>query len=322
MTPSVLPATHPKLSIIIISYNTREMTLACLASVFAETETDVEVIVVDNASSDGSAEAIAEAFPEITLIAETANHGFAPAHDIALPHCRAPWLLLLNPDTVVLDGAIDKLAAFAERTPDAGIWGGRAVYGDKRLNPYSCWRKMSLWTIFCRVSGLTGVFPRSALFNSEEYAGWVRDSERGVDIVTGCFFLIKRDTWDQLGGFDPDFTMYGEEADLCLRAAKRGIRPRITPEAVIVHYGGASEPVQADRIIRVIRAKAELIRRHFPVGQRVLGQWMFTLFPLSRYIATTLGVRLLRRESLALKSQVWSEVWRRRAEWRRGFVTA
>jgi GT2 family glycosyltransferase len=310
---------NPKVSIIIISYNTRQMTLDCIASVYEQTHVPFELIVVDNASSDGSAGAIAERFPDVHLIAETANHGFAPAHNIALPQASAPWVLLLNPDTLVLDGAVDRVLAFADRTPEAGIWGGRTLYGDHRLNPYSCWRAMSLWTIFCRVSGLTGMFPKSGLFNSEEYAGWDRDTERAVDIVTGCFFLIKRDTWDALGGFDPDFTMYGEEADLCLRARKMGVRPRITPEAVIVHYGGASEPVAADRIIRVIRAKAELIIRHFPPVAKQLGQGLFTLFPWSRMIATSLGAKILKRENLAKTSKVWTEVWARRAEWKDGF---
>ena len=311
--------TSPVVSIIVISYNTKQMTLDCLASVYEQTKMPFELVVVDNDSSDGSAEAIAEAFPDVTLIAEKTNHGFAPAHNIALPHCTAPWILLLNPDTLVLDSAIDNVLAFAERTPQAGSWGGRTLYGDRRLNPYSCWRAMSLWTVFCRVTGLTGIFPKSGLFNAEEYAGWKRDTERAVDIVTGCFFLIRRETWDALGGFDPDFVMYGEEADLCLRARKMGLQPRITPEAEIVHYGGASEPVAADRIIRVIRAKAELIQRHFPAGFVWLGKGMFTLFPWSRWVATGLGGKLLGREGLQKTSAVWAEVWSRRAEWKDGF---
>ena len=110
---------------------------------------------------------------------------------------------------------------------------------------------MSLWNLFCRAVGLTGLFPQSRLFNAEAYGGWKRDTEREVDIVTGCFFLIEHRFWDTLGGFDPLFFMYGEEADLCLRARPLGARPRITPDARIVHYGGASERVRAEQIIRV-----------------------------------------------------------------------
>ena len=307
----------PKVSIIVVSYNTNQMTLACLRSVVAETSVPYELTVVDNASSDGSAEAIRAELPDIDLMAERDNHGFAQANNLAAKRARGEYILLLNPDTVVLDKAIDKLVAFAERTPGAKIWGGRTLFGDHSLNTSSCWRRMSLWNIFCRTTGLTGVFPRSALFNSEAYGGWDRGSERQVDIVTGCFFLIKRVDWEALGGFDPVFVMYGEEADLCLRAERDlSAAPRVTSEATIIHYGGASERVRADRVIRVLRAKAELLRRHIPGWQRPLAQGLFLLFPLSRRIAASAGVRKGNGES----SNVWSEVWTRRAEWGNGFV--
>lgn len=308
----------PDLSIIIVSYNTREMTLACLASVYAETRTPFEVVVVDNASSDGSAEAIAAQFPDVHLIAETANHGFAPAHDIALPHARAPWVLLLNPDTVVLDGALDKLLAFAGEMPEAGIWGGRTVFADGTLNPYSCWGKMTLWSTLCRLLGLSGILKNSELFNSETIGRWPRDRIREVDIVTGCLFLIHRETWNKLGGFDPAFTMYGEEADLCLRARTLGLRPHITPAATIVHYGAASDTVRVDKMVRLMRAKIELINRHFPPATRRLGYHMFRLWPLSRALAFGVIGRLPGSNRKG-KADEWAKVWQRRAEWEGGY---
>ena len=125
--PRALPEA-PVLSILVVSYNTRDMTLECLRSVIAQTRTPFELIVLDNASSDGSAEAIAVEFPDITLLAETRNHGFARANNIAAEHAKGEYLLLLNPDTIVLDGALDKLLTFARRAPDARIWGGRTVF--------------------------------------------------------------------------------------------------------------------------------------------------------------------------------------------------
>lgn len=308
----------PLLSIIVISYNTRDMTLACLASVKAQTTTPYELIVVDNASTDGSAEAIAAAFPDITLLAESENHGFAPAHKIAEPKATAPWLLLLNPDTVVLDGAIDKLMDFAKRSPKSGIWGGRTLFADGSLNPGSCWGRMTLWSTFCRTAGLSGIFKSSELFNSETYGTWPRNTERDVDIVQGSFFLMRRSDWDALGGFDQAFTMYGEEADLCLRAKAAGWQPRICPEAEIIHYGGASEAVRADKMVRLMRAKIELIQRHFRPGTRHLGRALFGLWPLSRCWFTGAAGRLLNRPDLRAAAQVWAEIWGRRAEWRNG----
>ena len=307
---------RPKISVLIVSYNTREMTLACLRSVAAQTQTAHEVIVLDNKSQDGSVEAIAAEFPDVQLMAEQDNHGFAKGNNIAAKRARGDYILLLNPDTIVLNGAIDQLVAFAERKPEAKIWGGRTLFGDHSLNTSSCWRRMSLWNIFSRTAGLTGVFSRSALFNSEAYGGWDRNSERQVDIVSGCFFLIKRADWEKLGGFDPVFVMYGEEADLCLRAERDlSAKPFITPAATIIHYGGASERVRADRVIRVLRAKAEMLNRYIPGWQRPLARGLFLLFPLSRRIAAGAGVRKGGGES----SNVWSEVWQRRAEWGNGF---
>lgn len=309
--PDTQPA--PRVSIIVVSFNTREMTLACLRTVVVETTVPYELIVIDNASHDGSAEAIAAEFPDIRMMAETDNHGFAKANNIAAEHARAGLILLLNPDTLVLDGAIDKLVAFADARPEAKIWGGKTLFGDKTLNPASCWGRMSLWNVICRTTGLTGIFPRSAFFNPETFGDWDRSTERQVDIVSGCFFLIPRDLWQTLGGFDLSFVMYGEEADLCLRAAKLGAAPRVTPEAVIVHYGGASETVRADMMVRLMRAKMTLINRHFPSWQKPVARGIFALWPWSRAFASRLAGR--KGDSAA----TWAQIWARRGEWRDGY---
>lgn len=308
--------TDPTLSIIIVSYNTRDMTLACLRSVFDQTRAHFEVIVIDNASSDGSPEAIAAEFPGITLLAETTNHGFARANNIAAELVRGEYILLLNPDTVVLDGALDKLLAFARRAPEAKIWGGRTLFGDRSLNPTSCWRQMSLWSLFCGAAGLSGVFRRNPVFNSEGYGGWDRMTERDVDIVTGCLLLIRRDDWRTLGGFDRAFFMYAEEADLCLRARKMiGARPRITPEAEIIHYNGASQKVRTDKMVRLLHAKRKLIGRHFPAWQQPMAAALFAAAPASRSLALGLAARLRLRSGAAESARIWAEVWARRGEW-------
>jgi GT2 family glycosyltransferase len=305
----------PLVSIIVVSYNTREMTLECLRSVFAETNQPFELIVVDNASSDGSVAAIAAEFPGVRLMAEIENHGFAKANNMAAAHGSGEYLLLLNPDTIVLEGAIDRLLAFARRVPEAGVWGGRTLYGDRSLNPTNCWRRMTVWSLASQVVGLSSLFRRNALFNPEGYGGWLRDSEREVDIVTGCFLLIRRELWRELGGFDLSYVMYGEEADLCVRAQATGARPRITPEAQIVHYAGASETVRTNMMVRLLRAKMLLIRRHFSGWQRSAGLMLLRLWPLSRYCAT----RVLGRRMVA---QTWGEIWQRRDEWWDGWPEA
>ena len=309
-----MSAFEPKVSIIIVSYNTREMTLECLRSVRAEIQVPYELILVDNASTDGSAEAIAREFPDINFMPETDNHGFAKANNIAAERAQGEYILLLNPDTVVLNGAIDKLVAFAEQRPEAKLWGGRTLYGDGTVNRTSCFQRMSLWSVFCQTSGLTGVFPKSEFFHSETYGEWDRDTERQVDIVTGCFLLIQRENWEALDGFDRAFFMYGEETDLCLRAIRDlGAEPRVTPDATIIHYGGASEKLRAERVVRLMGVKIQIIQRHIPASQRYLVCTIFRLWPLTRKWA----FRLLNRNGES--GRIWNEVWSRRAEWWRGF---
>lgn len=301
----------PTVSILVVSFNTKEMTLACLRSVFAETtRTPFELIVLDNASGDGSADAIEREFGgRARLIRSAENLGFARANNVASEGARGEFLLLLNPDTVVLNGAIDRLVEFARTRPEAGIWGGRTVFADGRLNPSSCWRRMSVWNLACRAFGLSTLMPNSGVFHSEAYGGWARDSVRAVDIVSGCFFLITSSLWRTLQGFDPGFFMYGEEADLCLRARRLGARPHVTPGAEIVHYGGASETVREDKVSRLLSAKARLIRRHMGRGRVGLSLMLLALWPLSRSLAgrATRGG--------AGRGDVWSEVWARRREW-------
>jgi GT2 family glycosyltransferase len=318
-------AADPIVSILVISYNTRAMTLDCLASVVAETTVPYELIVVDNASPDGSAEAIAAAVPPessgVRLIASAENLGFARGNNVAAREARGRYVLLLNPDTLVLDHAVDRIVAFAGRTPAAGIWGGRTLHGDRTLNPGSVFGRVTLWSLFCRSTGLALIFRKSAFFNPEEMGTWDRGDERDVDVVQGSFFLIRRDLWEELGGFDPTFVMYGEEQDLCLRAWAVGARPRMTPEATIVHFHGASSR-RAAREIMTLKAQATLIRRHFPAWQRPLALFLLGAWPWSRMVSGDLIARLSGRARFAEAGRMWSEVWKARAEWRAGYPAA
>ena len=295
-------------TIIIVSYNTRSLTLECLRSV--ESTTDLRraaIVVVDNASSDGSADAIESEFGDrLRLIRSDENLGFARANNLAARHADSKYLLLLNPDTVVLPGAIETLLAFAHERPENRIYGGRTLFADRSLNPTSCWRRMTVHGLTCQALGLSSAFRRSALFNPEAYAGWARDTIREVDIVTGCFMLITRALWDELDGFDESFFMYGEEADLCLRARRLGARPIITPEAEIVHYGGACEQVRSEKLVRLMQAKRMLIKRHWRPSLKPLGLGLLTGWPATRALA-----ELNRGGS----SSTWTSVWNERKRW-------
>ncbi len=312
--------TRPDLSIIIVSYNTREMTLECLQSIVLETrDVEYEVIVVDNKSADDSASAISRRFPDVKLIALNENIGFARANNLAAGHAHGQRMLLLNPDTIILDRAIDRLLQFANATPSYRVWGGRTVFADGSLNRTSCFRRMTLWSLFCFAFGLTYFGRRTAILNSEGYGGWACDTERHVDIVTGCFLLIDHPLWESLGGFDPIFFMYGEEADLCERARLLGARPAITPNATIVHYGGASDVVAVDKRVKVFKGRITLINRHFPWAARRIGRALHRMAPLTRWCGYWLASAMAGSPEFAKRAEHWRAVWKRRGEWGDGY---
>ncbi len=307
-----------KLSVLIVSYNTSRMTVDCIRSVYRQTETDFELLVVDNASSDGSAEAIRTAFPpedfpNLRLMAPAENLGFAAANNLAAAEARGDYVLLLNPDTVVLDRALDTLAAFADEHPEYGIYGGSTIFADGSRNPTAGWMKPTLWGMFCTAVGLAKLFPRTRLFNPESLQWWSWDAPRQVDIVTGCLLLMRREEWQRLGGFDEQYFMYGEDADLCLRAAAAGLQPVLYPEAQIVHHGGASEPVRSDKLVRLFRAKAQIFRAHYSPLRAGLLVGMLRLWCVTRIVMFRLAEPLA--PPAAERRREWADVWRRRTDW-------
>lgn len=306
----------PILSILVVSYNTREMTLACIASVFEQTRlTPFELIVWDNASSDGSPDAIEQVFGgRIKLIKSDQNLGFAAANNRAADIASGNRILLLNPDTVILNGAVDHLAAFADRFPSSGIWGGRTLSGDHRLDPSSCWGRQTIWSLFCQATGLSVAFKHTNIFNPEGIGGWNREGIRAVDIVSGCFLMIQCELWGALGGFREEFFMYGEEADLCLRAARLGARPMVTSEATIIHFGGASERVLADKLAKLLKAKRLLIDMHLSPAIRPIGRLLLFLWPVRRYLIHAVLARIGRRASIEARG-AWLEAVQRYREW-------
>lgn len=312
-------AAAAELTVIVVSYNTRTLTLAALRTLFAQTrQTRMRVVVFDNASSDGSADAIAAEFPEVELIRSPDNVGFAKANNIVAAEAETEWLLLLNPDTEVHDGAVDKLMDFARAHPDAGIYGGRTVFPDGTLNIASCWMRMTPWSVFCKTLGLSALAPNSELFNPEAMGGWKRDTVRHVDIVVGCFFLIRRELWDRLDGFDLRYFMYGEEADLCLRAARLGYRPMITPDAEIMHIVGAASKTLGRKVVLLAKARATLIRDHWPrpwvpFGLAMTWAWIGIRSGAFRLLSL-LGLR--KAES---KAAAWTEAWQARRDWLKGY---
>ena len=304
-------------SIIVVSFNTKDQTLACLQSIFEQTQSlTFDVIVYDNASTDGSADAIARDFPQVNLIRGPENLGFGRANNAASNHASGEYILLLNPDTIVLDNAVKRLFDFAVATPDAKIWGGRTVNLDGTLNPTCVWRFPTNWSMLSQALGLHRVFPTVAFFNPEPYPKWDRDTVRDVDIVTGCFLLTTKAFWHTLGGFDEDFFMYSEEADLCYRTHKLGGRLVFTPAATIVHLDGATKQVASRKRCLLLAGRSEYIRKNWGPVSAALGRMILKLHVWVRLVGATL---LARRSGQTASRSLWQEVWDQRRFWIKGF---
>lgn len=307
----------PDVAVIMVNYNTRDLTLKAIETLLANAgDIAIEVIVWDNASSDGSAEAIATRFPQVRLLRSEDNLGFGKANNAAAEQVVAEWILLLNSDTETHSGAVEKAVRFAEQHPEAGIIGGRAVFPDGSLNPTSCFSRISLWGLFCTAVGLHLVFPDSTVFNREMIGGWQRDHARHVDIVSGSFMLMRTALWRELGGFNPRYFMYAEDLDICMRAERLGYRPMITPEARIMHLGGASAIRREEKMVQMMQGRASLVRDHWSAVKAPLGIAMLQLFVLVRLAGGLLG-KAMGRSSDNL--QTYRGAWRRRHDWRKGY---
>jgi GT2 family glycosyltransferase len=226
-------------SVVIVSYNTCRILDECIASIRQETACAHEIIVVDNASRDNSCLLIRDKYPEVTLIENSENVGFAKANNQGFAIAKGKYFFMLNSDTVILDGAIDKLFGFMETNPDVGICGPRNIGRDGKLQN-NCDHFPSFWNTFCYYSGLSGVFQKSSLFNRCWMRYWDYGELRDVDRMSGCSLLISSGLYRELSGLDENFFMYFEETDFCFRTQQKGQRITYLPDATIIHYGGES----------------------------------------------------------------------------------
>jgi GT2 family glycosyltransferase len=235
-------ADSPRLmvSIIIVSWNAQDYLRQCLESLFAEEcRYPMEVIVVDNASSDGSAESVARDYPQVRLIRNVTNLGFARANNIGISAATGKYLCLINSDVKMLPDCINRLVEYQEEHPDVGMVGPRVIGGDGKLQR-SCRGFPTVWNMFCRALALDTIFPGTRAFTGYSLRYWPQDTCRAVDILSGCFWLVRCQALGEVGLLDESFFMYGEDIDWCKRFWKRGWKLAFVPSAEAIHYGGAS----------------------------------------------------------------------------------
>ena len=266
-------------SILIVNWNTRDTLCACLKSVYRETVgMTFEVIVVDNASSDGTAKMVRQKFPSVILIENSENRGFAAANNQGMAIARGKYILLLNSDTIVLDNAIAKTKAFADANPKAAVVGCRVFNPDRSIQP-TCLMFPSLLNMVLSVFWLNRLFPKSKFFGRAELTWWDKNKVREVDVVGGCFMLVRREAIEQVGGMDELFFMYSEDVDWCYRFCKVGWKVIYTPSAEIIHLGSESSKQAATKMILQQRgSKLLFFKKHKGYFAYALGCLLTALF--------------------------------------------
>lgn len=227
-------------SVVIVNWNTCDILRDCLASIYENTRNlEFEVIVADNASTDGSVDMVKSEFPHVKIIANAENCGFAAANNQGIAVAKGRYVLLLNSDTIVLDSAIAKTVSFADAHLDAAVVGCRVLNRDRTLQ-LTCFMFPSILNMFLSSTYSYKIFSHSKFFGRERMMWWQRNDVREVEVITGCFMLVQRKAIDEVGVMDERFFMYGEETDWCYRFKQAGWRLLFTPDAEIIHFGAAS----------------------------------------------------------------------------------
>jgi GT2 family glycosyltransferase len=254
-----------KISVVIVSYNVKHFLRQCLCSVQAALSgLEGEVFVVDNHSTDGSVDDLRPEFPWVTFMENAENMGFARANNVAIRQCRGEYVLLLNPDTVIGEESLRTLCFFMDERREAGAAGVKMLNGNGAFLPESKRSFPTPWVSFCKLSGLSGLFPRSKVFARYSLLYKSADKRHRVDVLSGAFMFLRREALDKAGLLDESFFMYGEDVDLSYRLALSGYRNYYLPERIL-HYKGESTPRGDARYIRAFYgAMLVFCRKYYP----------------------------------------------------------
>lgn len=279
------------LSVIIVNYNVKFFLEQALLSVQqASRQLSVEIFVVDNHSSDGSAEMLREKFPDVKTILNDTNVGFSAANNQAIRLSTGRYVLLLNPDTLVSEDTFDRCHAFMEAHPKAGGLGVKMIDGSGAYLPESKRGFPGPFTAFCKTFGLSGLFPKSALFNNYYLGNLDPGQTHAIDVLSGAFMWLRREALDKSGLLDESFFMYGEDIDLSWRIKEAGYDNYYFPETTIIHYKGESTKKGSLNYVRVFyQAMIIFANKHFSGRQAGLFVLMLQGAIYFRAFLTLLG---------------------------------
>ncbi|MCG8605439.1 glycosyltransferase family 2 protein, partial [bacterium] len=256
---------QPELSVIIVNYNVKDFLQQTLLSVKKSLRGSFgEIIVVDNASSDGSVRLIKRDFPEVRLLENYTNLGFAKASNQGLAAARGRYLALLNPDTVVREDTFSKMLEFYDANPETGMLGCKILNPDGTLQ-LACRRSFPTpWVAFTKLCGLSYLFPKSKLFGKYNLTYLDENEACEVEAVSGSFMMIRREVLENVGYLDEAFFLYGEDLDWCYRIREKGWRVKYFPGTQIIHFKGeSSKHAQFDYLKVFYRAMSLFVQKQF-----------------------------------------------------------
>jgi O-antigen biosynthesis protein len=253
------------ISVIIVNYNVRQFLENALTSVQRALEGIAgEIIVVDNASEDGSAEMVRAKFPHVRLFPQEKNFGFARANNVGIAQARGRYFLLLNPDTVVQENTIRTMVKFCDEHPRAGLAGCKILNPDGSFQ-LPCRRSFPTpWVALTKTFGLSAMFPRSRLFGRYNLTYLDPEATYEVDAISGSFMMIRREAFERVGGLDESFFMYGEDLDYCYRIRSAGFAVYYVHATAIIHYKGESTRRSSINELRVFyQAMVLFVEKHY-----------------------------------------------------------
>lgn len=254
-----------KLSIIIVNYNVKYFVEQCLHSIFASNfPYEKEVFVVDNLSTDGSIEYLNNRFLTVHFVENTHNEGFAKANNQALKMAQGEYVLLLNPDTVLGENVLKNVCLFLDENKQAGAVGVKMIDGSGQFLPESKRGFPTPWNSFCKMIGLSKLFPRSTLFSQYRLLYLNENQVHQVDVLSGAFLCTRKKIMDQIGGLDESFFMYGEDIDLSFRIQKTGFKNYYLPEKIVHYKGESTNKNQLKYIARFYGAMTIFFKKHYP----------------------------------------------------------
>ena len=274
------------ISVIIVNWNTKILLLDCVESLYRTTlDSSMEIIVVDNASSDGSVDSLQKRFSQVKVIENPDNFGFAKANNIGINKASGRYICLVNSDVIALGGVLDKMRIYMENRPAIGALAPKTYFGDMQIQK-NCREYPTLRNIFCQEFLLNTLFPTIACFRGRDMTWFDHNSVMEIEVLSGCFLMVRREVIDQVGLLDEQFFFYSEDVDWCKRIHDAGWKLVHYPMAEAMHLGHGSSSNDSSRYdVAMVRANWQYWRKHKNSAECIL----FWLIKFTGTLARAIG---------------------------------